>query len=169
MSPRPLDVNGWTLSAAGDEDFSEIMTWFPDAASVDRWGGPEFRFPFTRESFREDCRIDVMRSYALHNPAGLLAAFGQSYERNGRGHLARLIANPTLRRQGAGTRLIEMIIATLETQYDYDEYSLFVYRDNIPAYQCYLSLGFAVTDYPDDGAMVDRCYFLTRKRRRSKP
>ena len=167
MSSGPLDADGWTLSAAGDEDFRELMTWFPDAASVDRWGGPKFRFPFTRESFYEDCRIDVMRSYALRNPAGSFAAFGQTYERNGRGHLARLIANPTLRRQGAATRLIEMIIATLEMQYDYDEYSLFVYRDNIPAYQCYLSLGFAVTDYPEDGTMADKCHILTRKRRRS--
>jgi ribosomal protein S18 acetylase RimI-like enzyme len=167
VSSRLLEADGWTLSAPGDEDLRELMTWFPDAASVNRWGGPEFRFPFTPESFYEDCRIDVMRSFALHNPAGMFAAFGQTYERNDRGHLARLIANPTLRRQGAGTRLVEMIIATLETQYDYDEYSLFVYRDNLPAYQYYLSLGFAVTDYPDDGVMADRCYFLTRKRRRS--
>ena len=164
MSPRLTDAGGWTLATAGGEDFSELMTWFPDAASVDRWGGPEFRFPFTRESFLEDCRIDTMKSYALRNPDGLLAAFGQSYERNGRGHLARLIANPSLRRQGAGTRLIEMIVATLDAQFDYDEYSLFVYRDNMPAYRCYLSLGFAVADYPVDGVMADRCYFLTRKK-----
>ncbi len=106
-----------------------------------------------------------MQSYTLRNPDGSFAAFGQSYERNGRGHLARLITNPALRRQGAGTRLIKLIIAALETQHTYDEYSLFVYRDNIPAYECYLSLGFAVTDYPEDGVMADRCYFLTRGRR----
>jgi ribosomal protein S18 acetylase RimI-like enzyme len=67
-----------------------------------------------------------------------------------------------MRRQGAGKRLIQLIIASLETQHDYAEYSLFVYRHNTPAYHCYLSLGFAVTDYPADAAMADKCYFLTR-------
>jgi ribosomal protein S18 acetylase RimI-like enzyme len=156
--------DGWTLAAAADADFDEVMTWFADAASVDRWGGPDFRFPFTRKSFIEDCRIDVMNSYVLTSPDGRRAAFGQSYERTGRGHLARLVVNPAMRRQGAGRRLIQLIIASLEKQADYDEYSLFVYRHNTPAYHCYLSLGFAVTDYPEDAAMADKCYFLTRAR-----
>ena len=153
---------GWELAAATDADIDEVMTWFPDAASVDIWGGPEFRFPFTRESFVEDCRTDSMQTYALRDPDRRLAAFGQSYDRHGRGHLARLIANPDMRRRGAGSRLIEAIIASLEARYAFDEYSLFVYRHNIPAYECYLSLGFAVTDYPEDAAMADKCYFLTR-------
>lgn len=163
-----LDDDGWTLAAAGDEDFDEVMTWFPDAASVDRWGGPEFRFPFSRQSFIEDCRVDVMDSYVLKNPGDERAAFGQSYERTGRGHLARLVVNPRLRRQGAGRRLIELIIASLEKRHAFDEYSLFVYRDNIPAYHCYLSLGFTVTDYPADAAMPDKCFFLTKTTPRSK-
>ena len=158
----PVDDSGWTLAQAAGADFDEVMSWFPDAESVDRWGGPGFRYPFTRQSFLEDCRVDVMESYTLRNPDGLQAAFGQTYERTGRGHLARLIVNPLLRRQGAGKRLIEMIITSLEERYDYDEYSLFVYRHNIPAYHCYLSLGFAVSDYPEDALMADKCFFLTR-------
>ena len=161
-------ADGWTLAPAADADFAEVMTWFPDAASVDRWAGPNFRYPFTRESFIEDCSIDIMDSYVLGNPNGRRAAFGQSYEREGRGHLARLVVNPLLRRQGAGKRLIEMIIASLDERHAYDEYSLFVYRDNTPAYQCYLSLGFAVTDYPEDKAMADKCFFLTKTTTRSR-
>jgi len=157
--------NGWTLISTSDADLDEIMTWFPDAASVDIWGGPAFRFPFTAETFRQDCRLDVMESYCLRNGDGQLAAFGQVYEREGRGHLARLISNPGLRRQGAGKKLIELIIASLDRSHDYDEYSLFVYRDNAPAYQCYLSLGFVVQDYPEGAPMPDKCYFLTRRKR----
>lgn len=164
----PLVDDGWALAPARDADLDEVMTWFPDAASVDRWAGPKFRFPFTRQSFVEDCRIDMMQSYVLTRPDKQRAAFGQSYERTGRGHLARLVVNPQFRRQGAGRRLIEMIIASLEEQNAYDEYSLFVYRDNIPAYRCYLSLGFAITDYPEDGAMADKCYFLTKTTTRSR-
>jgi len=166
---QPVEQDGWILAAATAADFAEVMTWFPDAAAVDRWGGPQFRFPFTRESFLEDCRVDMLESYALRDPTGLLAAFGQSYERTGRGHLARLVANPAARRRGAGSRLIEMIILSLAARHAYDEYSLFVYRDNTPAYRCYLSLGFAVTDYPADGVMADKCYFLVKTTTRSEP
>lgn len=158
--------DAWALAPAGHAEFDEIMTWFPDGPSVDVWAGPRFRYPFTRESFVEDLRIDAVDSYALRNDDGILAAFGQSYERCGRGHLARLVTNPALRRSGAGTRLIEMIIAGLEARCGYDEYSLFVYRHNEAAYRCYRSLGFVVTDYPEDAPMAEECYFLTRKARR---
>lgn len=163
MSLWPLQVDGWTLAPATDADFDTVMTWFPDAETVNIWGGPNFRYPFTGQTFRDDCRADVMASYVLRNKSGALAAFGQSYDRDGRGHLARLVANPVQRRQGAGRQLIRMIITALEITDDFDEYSLFVYRDNTPAYQCYRSLGFVVVDYPDDAPMPDKCFFLTRK------
>lgn len=162
MTATLLEVDGWTLCRADREGIAEVMTWFPDAGSVDIWGGPAFRFPFTADSFAEDCQFDIMDAYCLRDPSGRLAAFGQSYERQGRGHLARLIANPSMRRQGAGKRLIEMIIDALAGQSNYDEYSLFVYRHNEAAYRCYRSLGFVVRDYPADAAMPDKCYFLTR-------
>ena len=109
-----------------------------------------------------------MESYALRGADERLAAFGQSYNRDGRGHLARLVSNPALRRRGAGKQLIRMVITALETAYDFDECSLFVYRDNVPAYRCYLSLGFVVHDYPEEAPMPDKCYFLTRKATRRK-
>ncbi|MDH3621475.1 MAG: GNAT family N-acetyltransferase [Gammaproteobacteria bacterium] len=168
MNRWPLQDGGWTLAPAADADFDEIMTWFPDADSVDIWGGPNFRYPFTGETFREDCRIDLMSSFALRSNDGRLAAFGQSYERDGRGHLARLVSNPSSRGQGAGKQLIRMTIAALENIHGYDEYSLFVYRHNVPAYRCYLSLGFRVVAYPDDAPMPDKCFFLTRKATRKK-
>lgn len=157
-----LQDKGWTLAPAGDDDFEKLMTWFPDAASVDLWGGPNFRYPFTSQSFREDCQVEVMESYCLFDASGQLAAFGQSYERTGRGHLARLISNPKMRRQGAGKQLICMIIEALERAHDYAEYSLFVYRHNVPAYECYRSLGFEVGAYPPDAKMPDKCYFLIK-------
>jgi len=159
-----IDEDGWQLVPTDDSDFAELMTWFPDAGSVNIWGGPVFRYPFTAESFRKDCHVDVMSSYCLRNPDGEMAAFGQWYERDGRGHLARLISNPLLRRQGAGRRLIEMMIGQIEKNHDYGEFSLFVYRDNEPAYRCYRSLGFEVRKYPEGAPMPDLCYFLTRAR-----
>jgi len=163
MNGWPKRDGRWTLAPAEDTDFDELMTWFPDADAVDIWGGPRFRYPFTRKTFRADCRVDLMVSYMLRDSSGSMAAFGQSYEREGRGHLARLVSNPSMRRQGAGKQLIRMIMAALEEIHGYDEYSLFVYRHNLPAYRCYQSLGFRVVQYPDAAPMADKCYFLTRK------
>lgn len=163
MTDWPLRDTDWTLAPATDADFDTLMNWFPDANAANRWSGPNFRFPFSRESFRKDLRIDDMDSYMLRNAQGKPVAFGQTYIRDGRGHLARLVSNPAVRRQGAGRQLILMLMSALAQSYRFDEYSLFVYRDNEPAYQCYLSLGFTVVAYPDDAPMPDRCYFLTRK------
>lgn len=157
-----VSADGWKLRETTNGDIEQFMGWFPDAESVDIWGGPGFRFPFTRESFLKDCQWDVMRSYSLVDPGGRLAAFGQIYNRHERGHLARLISNPVMRRQGAGTRLIRMLMRIAGEQLGFAECSLFVYRHNVPAYQCYLALGFEVQAYPDDARMADKCYFLTR-------
>lgn len=160
-SEAPID-DGWTLLGLADADIDELMSWFPDAGSVDIWGGPQFRFPFTRESFLEDCQVGNMASYCLRDPNGEMAAFGQLYDRHGRAHLARLITNPAKRRQGVGKRLITLIIEAATQSGNYTEASLFVYRENTPAHRCYLALGFVVQDYPDDARMKDKCFFLTR-------
>ncbi len=157
-----LSDNGWMLRQTSDQDIDELMTWFPDAESVDIWGGPEFRFPFTRESFLEDCNWDLMRSFSLIDPDGRMAAFGQIYDRHGRGHLARLITHPSMRRQGAGRRLIRLLMRVASERLGFTQYSLFVYRHNEAAYRCYLDLGFSVQPYPEDAKMPDKCYFLTR-------
>jgi ribosomal protein S18 acetylase RimI-like enzyme len=152
----------WSLDIAVAADIDELMTWFPDKTSVDIWGGPKFRFPFDRASFHEDCCWKVFSSYCLRDANNHLAAFGQLGARFGRAHLARLVANPTLRGQGVGRRLIEKLIATARVQQNYKEIALFVYRDNKPAYQCYLALGFEVQKFPDGAPMEEKCYYMTR-------
>jgi ribosomal protein S18 acetylase RimI-like enzyme len=67
-----------------------------------------------------------------------------------------------MRRRGAGRRLIEKLIDTARVEQEYSEIGLFVYRDNLPAYQCYLAVGFEVQEYPEGAPMADQCYYLTR-------
>ena len=151
-----------TLEIATARDIDELMDWFPDAESVNIWGGPRFRYPFTPRSFIKDCRIKRMTSYSLRGADGAMLAFGQVYVRDSRAHLARLIANPALRRLGYGRLLIEKIIGVIRREGEYAEVSLFVYRHNEPAYRCYRSLGFSAQDYPADAALKGQCYFMTR-------
>ncbi len=152
----------WTLRAAVDADVDTLMQWFPTHEDIDIWGGPSFRYPFTRESFFEDINWGRMASLGLFDEQDSLAGFGQLYDRDERIHLARLVVDPERRGGGLGRQLIEMLMAAGKDQYPRNEYSLFVYRDNEPAYRCYRALGFEIAEYPPDVPHADVCDFLTR-------
>ena len=159
---RPLARGDWEIVEVADSDLDELMSWFHTAAHVDIWGGPRFRFPFTKATFRKDCHWGRMAGFRLNSPAGEFAAFGQMYQRYGRINFARLVVNPTMRGQGVGKRLVEQLIETGPKLFQGDEFSLFAYRHNAPALACYRSMGFAVRDYPEGARMADQCYYLTR-------
>lgn len=161
MPPLVAD-DGWTLddSVAGDVD--RLMTWFPDADSIDIWGGPGFRFPFTRHSFVDDMHWGKLASFSLRDPSGDLAAFGQLYEKFGCINLARLVANPGTRGQGIGKRLVGMLMTVGRSMFTCARYSLFVYRDNMRAINCYEAMGFSITDYPDKMPHSDEFHYLVR-------
>ena len=154
--------DGWSLVEAQISDLDQLMSWFDDALAVKVWGGPKFRYPFTVESFRDDCLWGRMASYRLDAPGGEFAAFGQLYKRYGRINLARLIAHPEMRGQGVGKRLVGLLLEAGPQRIESDEFSLFVYRDNLPALECYKAMGFTICEYPEGASMADECYYLTR-------
>ena len=159
-----VDDQGWTLDRAQPADMDRLRSWFPDDEAVRVWGGPNFRTPFTAETFVEDCHWPEMASFCLREPGDkTMVAFGQLYDRNGRINLARLIARPGRRGQGIGKRLVGLMMVAGKRLLPLDEYSLFVYRDNEPAIRCYRAMGFQINDdYPDDQILADECYFMTR-------
>ena len=161
MTGGSVHREDWSLSKATSDDVEALMQWFPEQDDIVVWGGPSFRYPFTRETFFEDVCWQTMASYRL-SMAGDFVGFGQLYERDGRIHLARLIVRPDMRGRGAGKRLIELLLEAGSEVFSGSEYSLFVYRENIPAYECYRSLGFEVGEYPSDMPHADVCYYMTR-------
>jgi len=108
MKGEALQEDGWILREAIAADVDELMRWFPKFDDVHVWGGPSFRFPFTRETFFKDIYWGKMASLCLCDPANRVVAFGQLYERDGRIHLARLVVIPDMRGHGVGRRLIEI-------------------------------------------------------------
>lgn len=157
------DREGWSLREATALQIEQLMTWFDTREATTLWGGPKFRFPFSIASFHEDCHWPEMRSFALSGPDGSFSAFGQIYDRNERIHLARVAVRPDLRGQGVGKRLLENLLEIGPAILERDEYSLFVYRHNTAALECYRSVGFQVQAYPSDQILADECYFLTRQ------
>jgi ribosomal protein S18 acetylase RimI-like enzyme len=127
----------------------ELMAWFEDAGALRTWGGPEFRFPFTAGSFREDSKVDEIASFSLVADDGALAAFGQCYLRAGRWHFGRVGVSPRRRGLGLGTRLLQELAAWGSAEFGPRELSLFVNRANVQARRLYLRLGFRETPYPE--------------------
>ena len=150
------------LNAATNSEIDHLMSWFPSERSVDIWGGPKFRYPFTPETFREDVCWQNMDTYCLVDAAGEMLAFGQIYERHGRINLARLVVSPNRRGQGIGRQLVVLLMEQGRKSIPRPEYSLYVYRDNHPAKACYAGLGFEEDEYPENDEMADTCIYMTR-------
>jgi ribosomal protein S18 acetylase RimI-like enzyme len=158
----PVSADGWSLAEATENDLRELMGWFADARAVNEWGGPRFRYPYTWETFREDCHWEKMATYRLNDPRGRFVGFGQLYKRYDRINLARLVVHPERRGAGVGKRLVALLLLAGPGVLPCSEFSLFVFRDNIRALECYRSMGFVIRDYPSDAPMPDQCYYLTR-------
>ncbi len=150
------------LSAATEADIRRLMSWFPNGRSIDLWGGPGFRYPFTSESFTQDVHWREMNTYCLSDGSGEMLAFGQVYERHGRINLARLVVSPDRRRQGIGKQLVSCLMEQGRKDIRRQEYSLYVYKDNHPAKACYIGMGFEETEYPENDEMANTCLYLTR-------
>jgi ribosomal protein S18 acetylase RimI-like enzyme len=128
----------------------QLMQWFPDARSLRVWGGTQFRYPYTQETFRADAGLDAASSWiALDEPARRLLAFGQFYDRIGRCHLARLGVAPEARGRGIGTFLIRELCRRGTDALGPREFSLFVLSRNEPALRLYRRLGFEPATYPE--------------------
>jgi ribosomal protein S18 acetylase RimI-like enzyme len=151
-----------TFRPAAESDIDELMRWFPDERSVRVWGGPEFRFPFTRHSFTEDMHWGRMDAFCLCGDRDRIAAFGQLYVRYERINLARLVVDPERRGRGIGKELVGRLLDAGRRIFACEEFSLFVFRDNVSALACYRSMGFEITAYPDGMPLADECYYLTR-------
>ena len=148
------------LAAAAPPHLLEIMSWFPSRESCQIWGGPEFRFPFTAQSFHADCHLELP-SRVLLDGGGMLCGFGQYYLRAGRCHLARLAIAPALRGRGLGARLIELLSDEGKAALGVEHCSLFVSIANTTALALYERLGFARAAYPGD-LPIPGCHYMVR-------
>jgi ribosomal protein S18 acetylase RimI-like enzyme len=162
------------LVSTTPEHLRLMMTWFPDAESCRLWGGADFRFPFTEDSFVADSRCEALPSHSLVGAHGELLGFGQHYQRVGRCHLGRLAIAPEHRGEGLGTWLIDKLIELGAPAFGASECSLFVYRTNPAAARLYERLGFTIATYPDasfdlagSDYMIARCELVRSRAARA--
>lgn len=152
-----------SLTTARSTDIDALMPWFTDEVGATSWGGPQFRYPFTRESFHEDCHWHDMDTFVLRDATGLLVGFGQLYERSNRIHLARIGVCPERRGCGIGRELVRALLDEGRRIFELPEYSLFVRKDNPVASKLYSGMGFIRSEFPPGAPMQDICYYMIRQ------
>ena len=155
MGPR-------SLISARSADIDTLMSWFTDEASTAIWGGPRFRYPFTRQSFHDDCHWHDMATFVLQDATGLMVGFGQLYERANRIHLARIGVSPEHRGCGIGRELVQALLDEGRHMFELQGYSLFVLIDNPVACKLYSSMGFIRSEFPAGAPMQNICYYMIR-------
>ena len=143
--------------------FLQVKSWFSNHQEIHSWAGPKMTYPMSDESFLRSLTEEPFKSCCLLNDEQQLVAFGQYYRRLEHHHLARLCVNPKYRGQGLAKILVTQILEQAFLEPSAKGTSLFVFKDNIVAYNCYRSLGFIETDYPEQpflGYMQD-CVYMT--------
>lgn len=143
-----------------DARLPELMRWFPDRQSCRVWGGPEFRFPFTEASFREDAKLGSLPSWAFVGNGRTLAGFGQCYLRAGRCHLGRLAIAPAFRGQGLGSTLVRELCNRGRAEFGVESCSLFVMPSNLRAKKLYERLGFRQAPYPEPSPELEAFIYM---------
>ena len=149
------------LTQPSDANFIEIMSWFSTEEELSIWSGPGFRYPFDLSSFKNDLKLDSLKSFSLVSVEGNLLAFGQYYLRLDKCHLGRLIVNPNFRGQGIASHLIQKLGVLGKTELKTDSCSLFVLGHNKSAIQAYTKLGFSMADYPEE-IPLKNCFYMVR-------
>ncbi|WP_339719384.1 GNAT family N-acetyltransferase [uncultured Paraglaciecola sp.] len=152
-----------TLTAPTEQHYLQLKNWFSNHQAIYTWGGPNMAYPMSDDNFLKCLTAEHFNSFCLLNDEQQLVAFGQYYRRLEHHHLGRLAVNPKYRGQGLAKTLIKLLLEQAYLTQTAKGASLFVFKDNIVAYQCYQSLGFIETDYPEQpfpGNMQNCAYMV---------
>ncbi len=158
--PRLKEEQPLFLEPFEKKHLPALMSWFTDEKALRQWGGPKMRYPFDEKSFWEDLDLPRWQSWSLLDEKDNLVGFGQVTERFGRHHLGRLVVDPRQRGKGFGLRLVEMLMENARKEAADKEFGLYVYPQNIPAFRCYLALGFRNQPDPSGGALPESVYMV---------
>jgi [ribosomal protein S18]-alanine N-acetyltransferase len=145
----------YTLQPATLADLRVILTWITSPDSLKLWGGPSLTYPSTPEQIWQEIGASSENAFSLVDPAGVVVGFGQTFLREpGSVHLGRIIVSPARRGQGLGRILCQELIQSGSIHCRPARFTLNVYKDNMPAFTLYTSLGFSVLSEDPEQNMV---------------
>ncbi|MDD9302695.1 MAG: GNAT family N-acetyltransferase [Desulfobacter sp.] len=149
------------IRPANEQNLLELSGWFLTESEAKNWGGPSIHFPLSLEQLKIDIEWNVALSYALVDKGDDLLGFAQSFNKFGCKHLGRIVVSPKMRGKKLGYKLMEALLDSAGTKGV--NFSLFVYKENIPAKKLYQSIGFEVRANPEGQPEIKDCMFMVKK------
>ncbi len=136
------------LRPARPEDAEEMARWFADLADLAAWGGPDVRFPLTRdqlaawiaEARNQQPRVCLTAVDGNDRPVGHVEFLRDPPKRWAR--LGRFAIAPELCGRGFGRMLFDRAVLLAFTELDVEHLALAVLPSNVRARQLYLRSGF---------------------------
>lgn len=132
------------------DDFSTLVSWFPDDAALVQWGGPDVRFPL------DNAQLDRMlaegqgspparRLWVGENDGTMLAHAQVSFDRrHGVARLGRVCVSPARRGAGLAAPFLQCVIRSTFDEPVMMRIELNVFTFNQPAIKVYERLGFVL-------------------------
>ena len=148
-----------TLRKAADADYPTVISWVPDLATAQLWGGPMMVYPLTVDGLKSIIKPNEVNTFVMVNEADQVVGTAQFYFMEpSRFHLARIMVKPDARGKGYGRKLVNLLMA--ETWSVPNKYfTLNVNFGNDKARALYESLGFAIAE-PESGNFSNTSHFM---------
>jgi len=160
------------LRPATPQDLKTVLGWLPTRDAVRLWGGARLPDPLPEDVLEVWTGIkgDAEHCFALVDPEGRLAGFGQAFPReSGTVFLARLAIAPECRGRGLGRLLCLLLMERAAAHPQAREFALKVYPENTPALRLYRSLGFQECPAePGSASLLMKCPIAEAPRSLSK-
>ncbi|MEM9777242.1 MAG: GNAT family N-acetyltransferase, partial [Chloroflexota bacterium] len=150
-----------TLRKAADADYPSIISWVPDLATAQLWGGPMMAFPLTVEELKSIIKPDEVHTFVMVHETDIVLGTAQFYfAEPSRFHLARIMVKPDERGKGYGRKLVNLLMGqTWDVPNKY--FTLNVNFGNDKARALYESLGFAIAE-PEQGSFSKTAHFMRK-------
>ncbi|WP_428774361.1 GNAT family N-acetyltransferase [Vibrio sp.] len=124
----------------------EIVSWFDSEHEAMMWGGRALGWPLTAQALCERTRRQDLRCYVLTHQQQLLGFIELKAISADEYRLCRVVVAKQSRGQGYGKTLVSNALDILRQQVKVKRVTLAVYQANPAALNCYLALGFYITD-----------------------
>lgn len=143
-------------------DLTIVASWINSPEACARWMGADAHYPIDLARFPAAMEFGSGECWILEED-GEAVAFGQLVEKAGRrGHVARLIIEPSRRGRGVGGILARGLLARA-AELKLTPISLCVDPGNGVAIGCYRAMGFRESPRPADEPESELTYFELRR------
>lgn len=137
-------------------DADKIASWIKDKNMARMWGRDSFsNFPITADdlnSYYSSCKSKLDFEILSFRCDGLLCGhLGITFDKaSNSARLGFIVVDPSKRGNGYGKQIVSLALEHIFNVQKCSEATLLVYDKNLPAYKCYINLGFRETSSEND-------------------